>query len=523
MPDSITIDSIDVSMSPRLRDTGKKPQSDTPFKILIMGDFSGRANRGLATDGSDLDQRPLFRVDRDNREALMEKMAVSIRLPVTVDSSPPVHLAFNDMDDFHPEQIFFQTKLFQSIKAVRKRLMDPDTFAETEARLSGGSTLASDAPEDVPVQKPVAKKPDFSGEATAGLLDQVLDVSSHEPAGGRTTGIQTDWDRFLGAIVRPHLTPDIEKKQDAMVAAVDRTISDTMRGILHHPDFQAVESAWRGLQFCLRRLETDEKVMVCLLNVSKTEIASDLTAHEDLRDTALYKRLASTSQQHRGDTPWALLAGMFTFSPSKADAVVLAQLGALGQILGAPFVGAAAPRGVNSSSSGEAPALSDWTFDPDPADRRAWQVLRTMPEAHWIGLALPRLMMRLPYGKETDPVDAFAFEEMRDPVNHEHYLWANPVFALVLVFGRTFGRYGWRWSKGFISDVNDLPLHLVKDRGEMTNKACAEVFLNDRALERIIAEGLMPLVSFRDQPRIRLACLQSIAEPLRPLSGRWNP
>jgi type VI secretion system protein ImpC len=294
-----------------------------------------------------------------------------------------------------------------------------------------------------------------------------------------------------------------------------------MRDILHHPDFQAVESAWRALRFCLRKMETDETSMVYLLDCTQSEVTSDLTAHEEIQDTALYKKLSSAALQHGGDSPWTLLAGLYTFTPKKLDVVTLARLGALGEVLGAPFIGAGDTRLVGCPSLVKTPDPSDWTLDAAPDDTKAWRMIRTLPEARWIGLAMPRFIIRLPYGERTDPVDAFNFEEVQDPVDHEDYLWAHPVFSIVVIFARTYAAHGWQWSQGLINDVIDLPIHLVEDDGQQTIKPCAEALLSERALETIISNGLMPLVSIRNQGGVRLARFQSIADPLQVLAGCW--
>ncbi|BBO67188.1 hypothetical protein DSCA_11180 [Desulfosarcina alkanivorans] len=520
MADPITFDSIDVSMSTTLQDTGLKPQPDSSFRILILGDFSGRANRGVDSRDPDIGRRRIHRVDRDNLDAVMEKMAVSLNLDAAGSGAPPVELSFTEMDDFHPDRIYRRSQLFKSMKDLRKGVIKAETFAEIASRFSGKAKTPSQTGSEGAISSP--REPDFAGETHAGLLDQVLDASAPASAGPGKTGPQTDWDRFLADIVSPHLVPDIAKEQDAMVGAVDRTISEIMGRLLHHPDFQAVESAWRGLDYCLRRLETGEKLEVCLLDVTKTELASDLTACEDLRDTALHNKLAAPFRRQGGQASWSLLAGMYHFLPTKTDAVVLARMGAMGQMLGAAVIGGADPGFVGCPSLFEAPDPSDWTLEPDPADRQAWQVLRTLPEARWIGLALPRFIVRWPYGADTDPLEAFAFEEMNDPVNHEDYLWANPVFALVLVFGRTFARNGRDWSRGLVSDVSDLPLHVFTDRGERGIKPCGEAFLSDRAIEKMVACGLMPLVSFRDEGRIQLVRFQSVAATASPLAGPWT-
>jgi type VI secretion system protein ImpC len=511
MADKITLEGIDVSMAAYPEAHRPQTRADTPCTILILGDFSGRANRGAETDGSDIDRRKLHRVDRDNDDSVMEKMGVSLRLQLNGGQTPPVELSFDEMDDFHPEQIFYRAPIFKALKKSRRQLSDPETAAEMVGRL---------ATEKSP--SPAAEKIDFSGETTAGLLDQVLDASSPESVGTGRSQPQTDWDRFLGSIVGPHLVPDIGDEQDAMVAAVDRSISETMRSILHHPDFQIVEAAWRTLRFCLRRLETDETLRIYLLDATQKEIAADLTANEDIRDTALYRKLSSAVLAGSQQAPWSLLAGMYTFSMKKTDAVTLARLGAMGQMLGAPFVGAGDAGLVGCASLGESPDPTDWTKQSDPVDEKAWQVIRTLPEAGWVGLAMPRFIIRMPYGEKTDPMDAFDFEEMHAPVKHEDYLWAHPVFALVQIFGRTFTRHGWNWSRGLSNEINDLPLHLVEADGQKTIKPCAEAFLGEKALEIIVANGIMPLVAFKDDGRVRLVRFQSIADPLQALSGCWS-
>ncbi|BBO73300.1 hypothetical protein DSCW_07170 [Desulfosarcina widdelii] len=522
MADPITFESIGVSMSTQPVDPRGRPQSDTPFKVIIMGDFSGQANRGGETDGSDIDRRRLYRVDRDSDDSVMDKMGVALRLQWAGGQTPPVELVFEELDDFHPEQIFYRVPIFKALKKSRRKLLDPETAAEIVGRISQEKALSPETQDPVPSPTPDADKVDFSGETTAGLLDQVLDASSPAPAANGRSKSQTDWDRFLGAIVGPHLVPDIGDEQDAMVAAIDRSISETMRRILHHQDFQAVESVWRALRFCLRRLETDDTLSVYLLDATQVEVASDLTANEDLRDTALYKRLSSAVLADSNQAPWSLLAGLYTFSRKKADTVTLARLGAMGQILGAPFVGAGEGGLVGATSFADNPDPSDWKLEGDLNDEKTWRVLRTLPEATWVGLAIPRFIIRWPYGEKTDPVDAFDFEEIIEPAHHEDYLWANPVFALIQVFGRTFTHHGWDWSRGLVAGIDDLPLILVSDGEEKAVKPCTETFLSERALEILVANGLMPLVAFKDAGQVRLARFQSIAEPLHRLSGRWS-
>ena len=158
---------------------------------------------------------------------------------------------------------------------------------------------------------------------------------------------------------------------------------------------------------------------------------------------------------------------------------------------GAPFLGEADP-GKSGAESGDG-ALE-------------WERLRQLPEACWIGLAMPRLLLRLPYGKKTDPVESFDFEEMPGVPIHQQYLWGNPAFACVQL----------------LAEIDRLPVHIYEAEGEKHAKPCAEVLLTERDIEWILDQGYMALDSKRDRDVVRLVRFQSIAKPPARLSGRWE-
>jgi type VI secretion system protein ImpC len=155
-------------------------------------------------------------------------------------------------------------------------------------------------------------------------------------------------------------------------------------------------------------------------------------------------------------------------------------------------------------------------------DGLAWEELRRIPEASYLGLALPRLLLRLPYGADTDPIERFDFEEMPTVLEHDDYLWGNPAFVCVYLLAQAFSHYGWNLRAGMIQDIEGLPLHIYKEHGESKVKPCVEVVFIERAAKRILDYGIMPLLSFKDQDTIRLARFQSLADSPTNLSGRWN-
>jgi type VI secretion system protein ImpC len=486
-----------------------------------MGDFSGRENRSQV---SDLRTRRITTVDRDNDASLMKKLGVSLRIPVmTGGDDLSVDLSFNEYDDFHPETIYFQSDLFQSLRTTRRELMDPDTFARTAERLTGKDAGDASHDEADPARTPSPPMADVPMPSTAGLLDQILDDATTPTTRNKKSGPPSDWDRFLGDIVGPHLVPDVQQEQDALVRSVDRSIAALMQTILHHPDFQAIESAWRALRFVVRHLNTGEHLQIQILDLTKAELADQLTGTENLEDSPLYKKLADAAQTSAGQPPWSLLAGIYTFEETKAEAITLARAGALGQMLGAPFIAAADATLIGCKAIHETPDPADWNLQPAAADANAWQVVQTLPEASWVGLIFPRLLIRLPYGVDSDPVDAFEFEEISEPANHEHYLWANAVFALVVMLGRSFSANGWDLLSQLNNRVDGLPLHLAKEDGESFVKPCTEALFSERAVLRIIERGVMPLAGHKDQGLSQLMRFQSLALPPHPLQGRWNP
>jgi type VI secretion system protein ImpC len=314
---------------------------------------------------------------------------------------------------------------------------------------------------------------------------------------------------MLRDIVAPYVEPKPDPQHPEVVAQVDQAISGQMRALLHHPAFQALEAAWRGLFFLVRRLPTDVNVKIFLLDIAKPELAADLVATFEL-----------LVEEVPGAEPWTVLAGNYTFDQSADDAQLLARMAAVARHAGAPFLAAASTRLLGCDTLDATPAPRQWRLDKDTLE--SWTALRRLPQAGWLGLALPRFLMRLPYGKQTIPTETFAFEEFPAAPNHEDYLCANPAFACACLLAEAFSESGWDMRPGEISEISGLPAHVYRADGESHLKPCAEALLSEDAAEAILDRGLMPLVSVKGTDAIRLVRFQSIAMPAAPLAGRWS-
>jgi type VI secretion system protein ImpC len=430
------------------------PEADTPFRILILGDFSGRGFRGEHTPIAG--RRPIA-VDSDNFDEVLAALSPAVQLPQGT-------LRFRSLDDFHPDRIYQRTGAFRKLAELRNQ---PAPVPAAPRETPPPATPASPAP-------------------GRSLLESMMEQADEEPA-SRVVEAPDALAEFIKKAVEPHLAARQNPRQEEWAARVDAAAGEQMRAVLHHTHFQSLEAAWRAVAMLVERLQPDTDLKIYVF---------DATLEELMADAAALERCLGGSAA----APWALIVGNFVFSRSAEDAAKLGWLGRLAATLGAPFLGEAVP--------------------PSDPPGLEWQELVRSPEARWIGLALPRFLLRLPYGKDTTPGEQLDFEEMPESV-HAEYLWGNPAFFCACVLGLAFRGDGWEMRPARHREIGGLPLHIYRADGESVAKPCAEVLLSDTAAEFILDNGFMPLASMKDQDSVLLVRLQSIADPATRLAGRW--
>lgn len=491
----------------------RRLDDEGPLRILLVGDFRGRAARGEAGAAASLAGRPLLRVDRDNLDAVLARLepAVALHGP---DEDEPVAIAFRAMDDFHPDRLLARCAPLRSLIEARRQLASPATFREAARALGlleDRPVPPAAPPPSTPPPAPAAPPPADSGS----LLDQILADTAATPDSARPArpaGPPPELAGFLAQVTAPHVVGRQDPRQDEVLAQVDEAIGALLREVLHHPDFQALEATWRAVDVLVRRLETGERLTLELLDVTRDEVEADLLNTRPIEATALSRRLVEPTVGTPDGQPFALIVGLLTFGPDRRDLGLLWRLGQLARAAGAPFVAGASPRFVGCDSLAATPDPDDWDAPPeDPA----WSELRSSPEASYLGLALPRLLLRLPYGPDTDPIETLRFREFPAGTvpDHEAYLWGPPAVAVAEALGRAFAAGGPAWSAYFDPEIGDLPLPLEERDGETVTKPPAEVALTTRAAGHLLDAGLLPVLSLRDRDVVRLAQLASIADP----------
>jgi type VI secretion system protein ImpC len=493
---------IEVGLSVGEEASRQRPEPDTPFRIALLGDFSGRA-------GADRAGSPPLAIDRDNLDEVLAGLGVEVRLPGGGPEAPPLALRFAELADFEPDRLLECVAIFQQLRDLRRRLGSRASFAAAAAEVRGwlrGPAAPEPRPPSAP---PPVPGPEPAGPDAGDVLEQLLRQTAPPAPRAAPFAGGGDWQAFLHRIAAPRLAGPADPEQAALEAAVDAVLAEQLRAVLHHPAVRALEAAWRGVDFLVRRLDTGPDLRLYLLDVPREELAAEAT----------WRRLAGPSAEAPGGLPWAVLVGNYTFEPTSGDVALLGRLGQLARRAGAPFLAAASPRVLGCASMAEAPEPGAWQAVPEAG---AWEALRASPEAGSLGLALPRFLLRLPYGSRSRPVEQLAFEELPPEAPHEAYLWGNPAFVCAYLLGEAFHRAGWGMRPGNVLDVGGLPLHVDEEDGEARVTPCAEVVLTDRAAGAILDRGLMPLRSVRGHDAIRLEAFRSLAHPARPLHGPWG-
>lgn len=454
-------------------------EPEAPMRLLLIGDFSGRP----VGERPPLATRPTQRVDLDELDRVLARLAPRIGAAVA-EVSP------QSIDDFHPDALFAKLELFRALRTARTQ--PPPVSVSANAGSAGAA-----ASDDSPLTALLGGKP-------AGVASSAASVA--KPAGGAEA-----IEDLIRRVVAPHIVPDRQAETKSYVAAVDSAIAEQMRQLLHDPEFQRVEAAWRGAQWLVSGLELDETLQLHLFDVSREELLTDLAAAGgQMRQSGLYRALVDRWRNQPGAQGWSTMVGLYRFGAADTDIGLLAALGIVAAQAGAPFL-----------AEGDL-ALAD--ANATPAVLEGWNALRASEVARWIGLVAPRLLLRRPYGARDEKIEAFALEELGNTPAHEHYLWGSGALVAALLLGRAYrGAEGWEFDPNAERGVDDLPSATrIASDGEKELVPSAERFLADSHAERLLASGLMPLLSHHHLNAAQLMRFQSIALPSVPLAGLPN-
>ncbi len=334
------------------------------------------------------------------------------------------------------------------------------------------------------------------------LLDEILNEGKIKPSEEGYDVVRRGVQHFIAEMLAPSRSQERVDKAivDAMVAEIDTRLSAQINAILHNAEFQKLESAWRSLKFLIEKVDFRENIKVEMLNCSKDDLLNDFEDSPEVPKSGLYKVVYSREYGTFGGKPVGLIVGNYEFDAGPQDISLMQKIASVSAMAHAPFISAVSPKMFGEENWENLPNLKDLKSLFEGPQYARWQAFRESEDARYVGLTMPRFLLRLPYGANTVPVKSFNFEE-DSTGSHDKYLWGNAAVALASRVADSFAKY--RWCPNIIGPqaggtVEDLPLHQYQAMGEIQTKIPTEVQLTERREYELSEEGFIGLTFRKD-------------------------
>lgn len=315
------------------------------------------------------------------------------------------------------------------------------------------------------------------------------------------------------------VSTDAVRTIEALIAAIDKKLTDQVNAVLHHRDFQALEGAWRGLHYLVNNTETDEMLKIRVMNISKKDLHKTVKKFKGTAwdQSPIFKKVYESEYGTFGGEPFGCLVGDYYFDHSPPDVELLGEMAQVSAAAHTPFIAGASPAIMQMESWQELANPRDLTKIFQTPEYAPWKSLREADDSRYIGLAMPRFLARYPYGAKTDPVEEFDFEEDTEGADHNKYCWANSAYAMATNITRAFKYFGWcSRIRGVESGgaVEGLPVHTFPtDDGGVDMKCPTEIAITDRREAELAKSGFMPLLHKKNTDFAAFIGAQSLQKP----------
>ena len=315
------------------------------------------------------------------------------------------------------------------------------------------------------------------------------------------------------------ISDDAVKTIEAIIAEIDKKLSEQVNKIIHHEDFKALEGSWRGLHHLVNNTETDEMLKIRVMNISKKDVGNTIKKFKGTAwdQSPLFKKLYEDEYGTPGGQPYGCMIGDYYFDHTAPDVEILGGMAQIAAAAHAPFIAASAPGLMGMETWQELSNPRDLTKIFQTAEYAPWRSLRDSEDSRYIGLAMPRFLSRIPYGAKTNPVEDFAFEEDTEGADHNKYVWSNAAYAMGTNITRSFKMWGWcARIRGAESGgmVEGLPVHTFPtDDGGVDMKCPTEIAITDRREAELAKNGLMPLSHWKNSDYAVFVGAQSLQKP----------
>ncbi|NLG17223.1 MAG: type VI secretion system contractile sheath large subunit [Fibrobacter sp.] len=289
---------------------------------------------------------------------------------------------------------------------------------------------------------------------------------------------------------------------DNQIAEIDRLISLQLDEILHSPEFQKMEEAWRSIKFLVDRTDFRRNVKIDMLDVRKEELSEDFEDAPETIQSGLYKLVYTDEYDTPGGEPYAGIISDLEFDSGAPDVFLLQEISKVAASCHCPFIGSVTPKFFGKSNIDDLPRIEDLHNYMERSEFLRWNAFRQSDDSRYVGLTLPRFMLRLPYGPDTSPVKEFNYTENVNGSDHRKYLWGNGSFAFAANMVRSFIDNGWcvqiRGPEAG-GRVGDLPIHLYDAGKGKQMKIPTEILIPETREFEFAQEGFIPLSFYKNR------------------------
>jgi len=354
--------------------------------------------------------------------------------------------------------------------------------------------------------------------AESTLLDQIIEQGRFADPAARERG-KNLVKEFVAQVLEGSMAlgRDADQMISARVAQIDHLVSIQLNEILHNAQFQKLEGTWRGLKYLLDQSETGTQLKIRILNASKKDLLRDLQRAPEFDQSAMFKKVYEEEYGLFGGEPFGALVGDFEFSKHPEDLELLEKVSQVAAAAHAPFLSAASSELLNMESFTNLDQPRDIGKIFDSTEYAKWKGFRESDDSRYVALTCPRVLMRLPYGRDTAPVEGFNFEEAVDGTDHSKYLWGNAAYALASKMTQAFATYGWSVAIRGVEGgglVDGMPSHTFRtDEGDVALKCPTEIAITDRREKELADQGLVPLVHCKGTDKAAFFSIQSCNKP----------
>ena len=358
---------------------------------------------------------------------------------------------------------------------------------------------------------------EYAGGDFASLLKKEFKPKTEEVRSGVERAVQTLAEQALGNTKL--IGSDVVASIESIIAAIDKKLSEQVNVIIHHEDFQKMESAWRGLHYLVNNTETDEQLKIRVMNISKTDLHKTLKRYKGTSwdQSPIFKKVYEEEYGQFGGEPFGAIVGDYYFDQSPPDVELLGEMAKISAAAHSPFIVGASPALMQMDSWQELSNPRDLTKIFSTPDYAAWRSLRESPDSRYLAMCMPRFLSRTPYGAKTNPVEEFAFEEETGSADHSKYAWSNAAYAMAVNINRSFKIYGWcSRIRGIESGgaVENLPTHTFPtDDGGVDMKCPTEISISDRREAELSKNGFMAMIHRKNSDFAAFIGAQSLQKP----------